>query len=451
MNRDSDTMANGTVQNEVPQPGSLGIQYQLLLAFLVMSLFAVVLSIGNILQEMSGSGVEDVFSFSTMVNIGIGASSIVLALVLFALIGRPISKSLDELNDATQDLLERRDFTKTISLDRPDELGQLAGTFNSVVSAAEELYERYKDLQKQEETRTRDLYNANVALREYSELVADRNRDLEAAKDQLEEANRIKSAFLSSVSHEIRTPLTAILGYADILRTVMAGDLPTKMEKNLENIRSNARALMTLINDILDLSRIEAGRMTVTVNRFPLQSIVDSCSSEVTVLIRGRPIDFVTEISGSSEVMETDEGKVRQIITNLLSNSSKFTDTGEIRLKTDVADGVVTFLVTDSGIGISQEHMNVIFDDFRQVDQSGTRKYSGTGLGLSISKRLAKLLGGSIEAASEFGTGSKFTVTIPIKYVPGDGEEEVIVERRTPPPPLMGTEPYKDTDEVDWT
>ena len=247
--------------------------------------------------------------------------------------------------------------------------------------------------------------------------VAERQAMLESAKLAVESANRAKSAFLAHMSHEIRTPMTAILGYADLIAA--DGHAPHERREFLQTIHRNGEHLLSVLNDILDISKIEAGRLAVErVKCSPAQIVAEAVST-----MRPRALDknlqlktrFETPIP---ETIETDPTRLRQILLNLLSNAIKFTHAGEVvislRLNGDEngAEPQLAMTVRDTGIGMTAEHCQRLFEPFTQADGSTSRRYGGTGLGLSISKRLAERLGGRIEVESEVGRGSAFTVTL---------------------------------------
>ncbi len=257
------------------------------------------------------------------------------------------------------------------------------------------------------------------------ELAAQRNA-LEQKTMEAEEANRMKSIFLSNMSHELRTPLNSIIGLVRLLRDGGDEPLSKKQREYLDIVLRNSQNLLELINDILDLTRIEAGREEVNHDVVPLREFVEGVAANVRPLAQSKGLDFELEIA--SDVPKTilsDQRKIKQILTNLLGNAIKFTDSGSVRLSVGLAgkDGEeVIFEVADTGIGIPEEAKALIFEPFRQVDGSYTRRYGGTGLGLSISKKLTELLGGELSVESEEGRGSVFTLKLPVERR-GDGRE----------------------------
>jgi len=223
-------------------------------------------------------------------------------------------------------------------------------------------------------------------------------------------------AFLANMSHELRTPLNAIIGFCRLVMRRSKDVLPARQYENLEKILLSAEHLLTLINDILDLSKIEAGRMEIHTVRFQLEALITGCLQTVEPLIKSERLRLKQVIESDLPWLSTDQDKVKQILMNLLSNAVKFTAEGSITITVRHQDGVSTIAVTDTGIGIPAEALAHIFEEFHQGDSRTTRQYGGTGLGLAISRRLAQLLGGDITVQSTVGVGSTFTARFPLHY-----------------------------------
>ena len=267
-----------------------------------------------------------------------------------------------------------------------------------------QLYEQLKLASEELEGRVRA---ATAELANQNELL--RRQALE-----LEQASAAKSQFLANVSHELRTPLNAILGYAAMTIQGVSGELSAPQRRNLSRIDANARHLLTLINEILDITRIEAGRMPIQVVPFNLSDLIKEVTTELEPIIAKSGLQVVNKI-GDVPTLRTDRQKMKQILVNLLSNALKFTQKGSIAIKAEMqGKRTISISVVDTGIGIPKADYLKIFEDFRQVDSTPRRAYGGTGLGLSICKRLATMLRGTLKVDSRLGHGSTFTLSIPV-------------------------------------
>jgi signal transduction histidine kinase len=238
-------------------------------------------------------------------------------------------------------------------------------------------------------------------------------REIQDKNQQLEAASKHKSQFLANVSHELRTPLNSIIGFTRIVIRRSEGKLDNLQKENLQKVLVSAEHLLNLINGLLDLAKIEAGHMEVYSETFRLEEIVRVATATVEPMLRNGNVRLITEIPTDLPLIKTDRDKLKQVVLNLLSNSAKFTEKGEIKVAAWSANGSMKLAVSDTGIGMTKDALTYIFEEFRQVDMSTTRKYGGTGLGLAIVKRLTNLLGGDIVVESEEGKGTKFTVTLP--------------------------------------
>lgn len=263
------------------------------------------------------------------------------------------------------------------------------------------------------------------ATRRLSLEIAQRNEELNAKNAELEEAYRVKSDFLASMSHELRTPLNSIIGFSQVLLSESGDPLTEEQRIAIEKVLKNGKHLLQLINDILDLSKIEAGRMTVNIESEEIQSIISNSVLTIEPMLKQKGLQLTTEITSKVKVLQTDIVKVKQILMNLLSNAVKFTEKGGITIRVYDKDSMVAFAVQDTGIGIEKKNLELIFKEFQQVDSSSTRKYQGTGLGLAIARRLARMLGGDLVAESVVGQGTTFTLTLPPVYIAKKGEEKI--------------------------
>ena len=267
----------------------------------------------------------------------------------------------------------------------------------------------------------RAIQASNLALQDSEKhleaKVHDRTRDLEAARDHALEATRAKSAFLANMSHELRTPLNAIIGYSEMIQEMAQDRGHLDYVEDLERVHASGRHLLALINDILDLSKVEAGKMTLYLETFAVQRLVDDVVAVIRPAVQKNGNTLTVEVPANAGEMRADLTKVRQTLFNLLSNASKFTHNGNVRLRverqSELEGDRLVFAVTDSGIGISPEQQQKLFQAFTQADDSTTRKYGGTGLGLVISRRFSQMMGGDITVQSTLGKGSTFTLTLP--------------------------------------
>ena len=240
--------------------------------------------------------------------------------------------------------------------------------------------------------------------------------EAEESRASAVQANKAKSTFLANMSHELRTPLNAIIGFTRIVKKKAEGSLPEKQIENLDKVLISSEHLLGLINTVLDIAKIEAGRMDVIPSKFSLSALTDQCATLATPLLKPN-VKLEKQVDETLGLIFSDQDKIKQIVLNLLSNAAKFTHEGKILLSVQkVSEEFAGISVTDSGIGISEEALGRVFEEFQQADTSTTREYGGTGLGLAISHSLAHLLGGDLTATSELGKGSTFTLTVPIKY-----------------------------------
>ncbi|HEY3744733.1 MAG TPA: ATP-binding protein [Gemmatimonadaceae bacterium] len=271
----------------------------------------------------------------------------------------------------------------------------------------ERLYDELKTFSSQLEER----------IRAATADLAEQNTRLQWQSRELEKANRLKSEFLASMSHELRTPINALIGYASLMLDRIYGDLTPRQEEGLNRIQGAAQHLLALINDILDLAKIEAGRMPLHLDDVTLADIVTEISQQIEPLVKKKSLSFQVEMPPTPLTLHTDRTKVKQILLNLLSNAVKFTHKGGIWVTVSKDEEDLRFDVRDTGIGIKESDIESMWEDFRQVDQSRTREFGGTGLGLSITRKLVDALGGHVFAESVFGKGSTFTVVLPIRSV----------------------------------
>ncbi|MGW4140761.1 HAMP domain-containing protein [Streptomyces mirabilis] len=320
-----------------------------------------------------------------------------------------------------------------------------------LLKQSQELTEQLRERSAELENRQKALQDSNAELEDKAELLAQQNRDIEVKNTEIEEARQVleeraeqlavsmryKSEFLANMSHELRTPLNSLLILAKLLADNAESNLTPKQVEFAETIHGAGSDLLQLINDILDLSKVEAGKMDVSPTRIALVQLVDYVEATFRPLTAEKGLDFSVRVSPElPATLHTDEQRLLQVLRNLLSNAVKFTDSGAVELVIrpagadvpvaireqlleagslqDADAGLIAFSVTDTGIGIAASKMRVIFEAFKQADGTTSRKYGGTGLGLSISREIARLLGGEIHAQSEPGRGSTFTLYLPL-------------------------------------
>jgi PAS domain S-box-containing protein len=279
----------------------------------------------------------------------------------------------------------------------------------------ERLYETLKTMNSELEER----------IRAATADLAEQNARLQWQSQEVERANRLKSEFLASMSHELRTPINALIGYSALLIDGVLGDINDRQRDALRRGRAAAEHLLALINDILDLAKIEAGKMPLHLEDVELRDVIAEVAQQIEPMVRKKTLEFVVDIGVECPTLYTDRTKVRQVLLNLLSNAVKFTNRGRVSVVARCADSGdgVRIDVVDSGIGIREKDLQAIWEDFRQVDQSRTREYGGTGLGLSITRKLLDRLGGTVSVRSNYGEGSVFSVMLPQRTPTTAGEE----------------------------
>ncbi len=279
------------------------------------------------------------------------------------------------------------DFTTTIAVSNRDEFGVLAERMNQMTRELNTLYEEQR-------TAARALQTLN---------------------DQLQHATKAKSDFLASMSHELRTPMNAILGFTELLLEETYGELPPSLKPVLVDIQINGRHLLGLINDVLDLSKIEAGRMELSPIDYMVADVVQSVLTSLRSLATEKGLEFVAQVAGDIPPAFGDSRRITQCLLNLAGNALKFTHHGGVEIRVDLQNVSLLYRVSDTGIGIPPDQLDAIFTEFRQADTTVTTEFGGTGLGLSITKRFVELHGGHIWVESTVGQGSTFSFTIPLR------------------------------------
>ncbi|HWQ68115.1 MAG TPA: response regulator [Methanospirillum sp.] len=290
----------------------------------------------------------------------------------------------------------------------------LTARFNGVLA-----YTKNRELSQTLESQNRELSAQSHELISQTRALKDQNTELDIQKQQLAEANRLKSVFLSNMSHELRTPLNSVIALSGVLSRRLQGSIPDDEHSYLEIIERNGRLLLSLINDILDIARIEAGREDLQINTFSIEELIHTVIEMVEPQAQEKNIGLESRIETGIQGITTitsDQSKCQHILLNLVSNAVKFTEKGTITISVTMIDDVLQITVTDTGIGIAEDMIPYIFDEFRQADERIGRTYGGSGLGLAIAKKYTNLLGGTITVQSTPGTGSTFTLRLPLNF-----------------------------------
>ncbi|MDP4126228.1 MAG: response regulator [Bacillota bacterium] len=277
-------------------------------------------------------------------------------------------------------------------------------------------YRRIKEFKEVLEQQNRELDAHKSELSAQAAKLMTQNTELEIQKEQLNEASRLKTNFLSNMSHELRTPLNSVIALSGVLSRRLANQIPEEEYSFLEIIGRNGKNLLMLINDILDISRIEAGREEIEITKFNVNSLIAEVVTMIQPQADQKNIELLHEPSGSDLFIRSDADKCRHILQNIVGNALKFTEKGKVEITAQQSGNNIEIKVTDSGIGIAADHQQHIFDEFRQADGSTSRRFGGTGLGLAIAKKYSNLLGGTVSVKSTLNEGSEFTISLPLRY-----------------------------------
>lgn len=344
---------------------------------------------------------------------------LIIASAIALLLSKTITKPIIALAKSS-DAIGRGELEQKVVVNTKDEIGKLADSFNTM---AIKLKNSYEDLEQK---------------------VSERTRELAIANKQLQEASQAKSEFLANMSHELRTPLNSIIGFSEILQEKTFGDLNERQKRYVSNIHTSGKHLLGLINDILDLSKVEAGKIELNYEEFPLREMLSECQTLVNTMASKKNISLGFKVADGLSTINADPTKFKQILYNFLSNAIKFTpDGGTVNVAAKLENGMVQVSVKDTGIGIAKGHQDMIFEEFYQVDSSYSKQYKGTGLGLPLTKKLVELHGGKIWVESEPEKGSTFSFTMPLRAekelteAPAVEEEKVSIKEEGKPTILV--------------
>ena len=296
-----------------------------------------------------------------------------------------------------------------------DQLMQASGKPGVVRELQEQNHELLRTLDTLRE-RQAELAQLNSELEDTNRGVVALYAELDDRAEYLRKASDIKTRFFSNISHELRTPLNSIVSLASILIDRIDGDLSSEQEKQVTYIKRSAEELIEMVSDLLDLAKFEAGKITVKPQEFEVSSVFSALRGAIKPMLRSKPVELVFEEEPGLPSLNTDDTKVSQILRNFLSNALKFTDTGEVTVTARRHDDQIVFAVKDTGVGISPEDQDKVFEEWSQVDNPAQRRVKGSGLGLPLSRKLAELLGGRIWLESELGKGSTFYLSVPLQY-----------------------------------
>ena len=379
----------------------------------------------------------------TSILVIILAVSVITTSLIFA---KSILKPLGELTIGAG-IIGKGGLEHKVEVKTKDEIGELANAFNRMTSiltsnlktitashdelnkeiterkqTEEELRKLKEELEVKVAERTKELQESVQKLNKGQKAMLLMVEDLNQTSKELKEANiklkgldHLKSMFIASMSHELRTPLNSIIGLTGIILQGISGKITEVQRKELMMVKNSANHLLVLINDIIDVSKIEAGKVELVIEELDLSELIQEVSNSFKIAVDKKGLKLSLE-TPERLIIKSDKRRAKQVIINLMSNAVKYMDKGEIEIKAAKKDECVEVSVADTGIGIKKENIKMLFKQFSRIHVAGMTRVEGTGLGLYISKKIADLLGGEIEAKSEFGKGSKFTFTLPLKH-----------------------------------
>ncbi len=333
-------------------------------------------------------------------------SLFILSMLILVGLQKFVVDPIKKLSNSTSLITKTGNLEHLIKVESQDEIGYLTRSFNQMI----------KSINKT----NRALKGSEKALRRLNDelevKVKKRTGELASANARLKELDRLKSMFIASMSHELRTPLNSIIGFTSLILMGMAGKITSEQKKQLLMVKSSANHLLELITDVIDVSKIEAGQIDLSIEDFNLFEVLKEIKNSFKVLTERKKLQLILE-APEKLTITSDSRRVKQIIMNFVSNALKFTSKGKIKIKAERKKEKIMITVSDSGIGIRKEDMKKLFKQFSRIYTEGAPIGEGTGLGLYLSKKIATLLNGKINAESIFGKGSKFTLILPSKYI----------------------------------
>jgi signal transduction histidine kinase len=359
--------------------------------------------VGSIYLRMGLASLRSLFANIALIMAVITTGMLLFTYFIASKLQALVSKPVMDLARTVKSISEKKNYDIRAKKTGRDEVGDLIDGFNEML----------EQIQNRDEVLRRHSHNLALRSAEVSAI----NEQLNMAIQKAEQASKAKSEFLAKMSHEFRTPLNAIIGYCELITEEMEELEEPGFISDLEKIHTSARHLLSLINDVLDISKIEAGKMEIFVETFSVRNVLSEVLSTVRELVEKNGNRLKFEYAGDLGTMKNDQLKLKQVLLNLLGNSGKFTKNGYIQMKIhrfgDVGAQWLQFQVRDTGIGISAENQNKLFRAFSQADDSTSRKYGGSGLGLVITQRFVQMMGGTITVESSLGNGSTFEVRLP--------------------------------------
>jgi len=400
----------------------VALEYESRLTSRLLVLMQSMVSDATILRTNADAQAREAEELTITLVMSVSALGVLTMIVIGVSTDRLIVKPLESLQHVASKV-GRGDLSVRTGISSKDEVGEFASGFDTMVGSLERSYAML-------ENEISERRRAEAALGEYRDnletTVQKRTSELVVLNEDLQRATRAKDDFLASMSHELRTPLNSVLGFTDLMLKGLTGPLNPEQERQLGMVHQAGHQLLDLVNQVLELSRIDAGKLRVVVAPFSPAAAAGRIAEMMAPVAQAKGLEIVGRAEDTApERMVSDEGKVDQIILNLLSNAIKFTREGQVEIvvRADGSDAVA-FDVCDTGIGIPAEELSAIFEHFHQVLPSGPTNEVGTGLGLAIARRLAESLGGDVKVTSEVGAGSTFTLTLPLAYA-SDGVNPV--------------------------